>query len=198
MIICHKNKIAYLGVPQTGSTFLHRELSKYDDLFVDNINLKHGRASDAIKLGAKGYEFILFVRNHIECHKSDWGLMKRVSNLGIDHINSVYPEGWKTKCLDFYKENPNSDKWIMSNLEKKRRGSTIFENYTDNNCHTTYLKYENFEQSCKILFDKLEKPLPDLSKKINSSDGMDLSIKKETIKQIIYIYQNEMEKFNYI
>lgn len=118
MVICHKNKIVYIGVPQTGSTFLHNELSKYDDLFIDNSSLKHGRAPDAIKLGAKGYEFILFVRNHIECQKSDWGLMKRVSNLGIDHINSITIKEWKTKCLNFYKENPNSDKWIMSKLEK--------------------------------------------------------------------------------
>ena len=196
MIISYENKIAYIGVPQTGSSFIHAHCRGVDGIFMEENHLKHAKASEAMCRGAMGYEFILFVRNHIDAMKSDWALMNRKAARGEDHLNSLTNEKWREKCLDFYHNKPSIDEFIQSKMINGQQ--RLFTHYVDRECHATYLKYENFKESCEILFGKLKLPVPDLAKRINYTKRTDLEITKETKDKIISNYREEMEMFGYL
>lgn len=197
MIIDHHNKVVYLGVPQTGSTFIHEACKDNKSIFVDSQNLKHSRASTAMRMGAIGYEYMLFVRNHVDCFKSEWNLMKRVANNGINYIDKMQNGEWKNKCLDFYENNPNIDCYINSKLDHKINCEKFLW-YIDIECHATYLKYEKFQESCSILFNKLKMRPPNTDIKINHSQNTKLDIEEKTKQKIISCFEKEMRIFGYI
>jgi len=199
MIISQENKVAYIGIPHTGSTFIHKScydvsrLKVYDDL------LKHGKVSDCLKNGAeKNYKFYLFVRNPIEWVKREWALLHKVASWNdIDYIKKQKETRWKNKCLDFYKNRPSIDNFIISYIDNYYKDS-IFDSFIDDDCEVIYLHYEDFTNSCSILFDSLNVPIPNFSKKVNSSEGIDLTIKKSTEQKIASRFRKDMKKFGYM
>lgn len=194
MIISQENKVAYIGMPHTGSSFIHHHCKNVDSLIVEDNIYKHATVSQCLKLGAEeDYEFFIFVRNPVYWMKSKWGLMNRVT-ANQSYTDRQTCQTWKNQCILFKQTNPATDDYILDLLSD---GNISFSYYVDHPCSITYLKYERFEESCEILFKKLNVPLPDLSKKINSNEGMDLTIKKETEEKIKLYFSQEIKQFGY-
>ena len=197
MIISQKNKIAYIGMPHTGSTLIHNHCKNFQHLIVDDNIYKHASVATCLDLGAQDdYSFFIFVRNPIDWMKSKWAMMHRMTLVDQSYIDKQTCQEWKQRCINFRQENPDIDKFILKLLSGDR--VSVFDRYIDFPCDITYLKYENFKSSCELLFKKLEVPTPDLSKKVNSSDGINLDIKKETEQKIISRFYNDMLKFGYL
>lgn len=197
MIISHENKVVYVGVPHTGSTFIHCYLSRFDDLVVDCDNLKHATCLQSLVFNTKGYEFILFVRNHFEYFASEWSLMDRVSDKSLAYIETFRDEQWKNKCIEFKKEKPCFDSFLQKTLSCRDSNSSLFDFYLSDRTHNTILKYENFDESCQLLFKRLGKTYPVGEPKINKSANKPL-IKDKHKNLIERVYGKEMEKFGYL
>ena len=194
MIISQENKVAYIGMPHTGSSFIHHHCKDVDSLIVEDNIYKHATVSQCLELGAEeDYEFFIFVRNPVCWMKSKWGLMNRVT-ADQSYIDRQTCQEWKNKCISFKETEPNIDDYILCLLSSE---DISFTYYIDYPCSITYLKYERFEESCEILFKKLNVPLPDLSKKINSNEGVNLNIKKETEEKIKLYFSQEIKQFGY-
>jgi len=195
MIIFHKQKIVYIGIPQTASTFIHYHCSNVDDTFYDDNLLKHAKASEATKQGAKDYEYYFFVRNHVSCFESEFALMNRITSKGLNFVNSLKVNSWKNNVLDFYHKKPNINEFVQSKLPKHGQK---FLNYININCKWNALKYEKFDESCKIFFNKVDLPLPDLNKRINNSSDIDHTISFETKQKVTECFYEEMKLFGYL
>ena len=199
MIISQENKVAYIAVPHTGSTFIHKSCHGVNRLKVCDDLLKHGKVSDCLKNGAeKDYRFYLFVRNPVEWIKREWALLYKVASWNdINYIQKQKQTDWKNKCLDFYKNRPSIDSFIINYINNYRKDG-IFDSFIDYECDAIYLHYEDFTNSCSILFEALNVPMPDFSKKINSSEGIDVTIKKSTEQKIVSRFRKDMKKFGYM
>jgi hypothetical protein len=195
MIISQENKVAYIGMPHTGSSFIHHHCKNAGSLMVEDNIYKHATVSQCLELGAEeDYEFFIFVRNPVCWMKSKWGFMKRVT-ASQSYIDRQTCQEWKNQCVLFEQTNPTIDDHILDLLSG---GDISFSYYVDHPCNITYLKYERFKESCETLFKRLNVPLPDLSEKINSNEGIDLTIKRETEEKIKLYFRNEIKKFGYL
>lgn len=197
MIISHQNKIVYIGVPHTGSTFIHSYLSEFDDLFVGDDTLKHATCSQALEFNTKGYEFILFVRNHFEYYVSEWCLMDRVSDRSLTALEAFEDENWRNKCIEFKKEKPCFDSFLHKRLSHRDSNSSLFDFYLSDKTHNIILKYENFDESCRFLFNKLGKTYISNKAKINKSTNKPV-ISDKNKDLIEKVFAEEMEKFGYL
>jgi len=197
MIISQKNKVVYIALPHTGSTLIHNYCKQFDHLIVDDNLYKHASVSTCLGLGAdEDYKFFIFVRNPVDWMKSKWAMMYRMTLVDQSFIDKQTCQEWKDRCISFRQKKPNIDEYILQLASGDK--VSLFDRYVDFPCDITYLKYENFKQSCETLFEKLGIPVPDLNKKVNSSEGINLNIKKETEEKIKSYFSHEIKKFEYL
>lgn len=197
MIISESHRTVYIGFPHTGSTTIHDYCKNFDHLIVDDDIFKHAKVSTVCGLGDYSkYKFYMFIRNPIDWIISKWCMMRRVRKRGLEYIEKQNVKHWRDECLKFYEENPDLNEytdWFMYN--HKKNNTSMFEYYIDQDCDITYLKFEDFRNSCKILFKALGVPEPSKYKRLNQNQYNNIELDNNTKKQLEKLFDQEIKKF---
>lgn len=197
MIISESRKTIYIAFPHTGSTTIHDYCAGFDHLIIDDNALKHATVSQICDLGDyREYKFYMFVRNPIDWIKSKWSMMCRINLIGLKYIEKQNVKQWRDECLELYEKKPNFNEyanWFMFRHEKNN--VSIFEYYIDQDCDITYLKFEDFETSCSVLFKALGIPKPLKYKRLNQTQNNNIKVDNDTEKKLKNFFQEEISKF---
>jgi hypothetical protein len=185
MLCSVKNRVIYLGVPHTASSWAHAQVENTGerlniDIRVHHIE-KHWRASDAIEflVNEKGidrqealsFKVFVVVRHPVTWFASDWALKVREARIIRSHIDegtfsellkkyrSQMPEAhisWKISEVRY--AEMGFDEYLCRSLRFNTNGGkgSLYERFNDNgSLSIEYLKYEDFEQTYTKIFQAL-------------------------------------------
>ena len=195
MIISHKHKFAYIAIPKTGTTSMHRAFSNLDDdtLFIDGCNIPHKVGANkfmrwkhinAITLERQIENFdeyfkFTFVRNPYDRFVS-W-----VYYYGKKKINNLHKYSFKeliSKCPKFVWDTQLS--FVLSKDNK--------------NLMNFVGKFENFQEDLNTICDKIKIPRQKLPHKNKSKHKHYTEYYNDETRQIVAEkFAKDIEYFGY-
>lgn len=197
MILSKNKKVIYIGVPHTGSSFIHLaardvfhrgEIISNTQVFDHTINTKHwpvGKIADHFEIkDIQDYKLLIFTRHPYTYHLSDWNLRAR--------LEATVDECKKMTEAEIKEKYPDNSEWLISkvNADKMNRIDKKWEKFSEylievalNHHYWTYslflryndlylndvewLKFEDFNKSCARVFEAFGYDPPDTSEPFN-------------------------------
>lgn len=227
MLCSVKNKVIYLGVPHTASSWAHHQVEHIGerlniDIRVHHIE-KHWRASDAIEflVNEKGidrqealsFKVFVVVRHPVTWFASDWTLKVREARIIRSHIDEgTFSELLKKYRREFFLSDVRYEDmefneylchslWFHVGISSGLNGDkcSLYERFNDNgSLSIEYLKYEDFEQTYTKIFQALGlDEIPDFNVVLNSGHWEKKDISAESIEKIAKYCKREFEIFEY-
>ena len=174
MIVSIAHKTIYLGVPHTGSSFIHEYIKnelklkphngsyKDEKWLWDNSNMKHATLLDVEKKLIKHKEDIstkwqvfFVLRNGLDSYISKYFLLRRCEQEFLKgYINSI--EEWQIQIENFSKKNMSLDDFILSHKDAiKNHDSACIKCFINADRLNYDLKVFTYENQFEVFFKTL-------------------------------------------
>ena len=217
MIIDKINKVIFLEIPKTGTSFFRHHLRGYnsDDFIVSQDTIRHAgirHTRDYFDLDVNDYKIFLNTR-----HPEDW-LSSEFSEYTTNHL-PYYLKGYGTyetkkhigyrhsffKHKDPYDFNVHLDMLLTDdNFKIPGQQVTItgsiykpFLLIDQELKHVNVLKYEDFQNTVKTVFNAMDKPVPDYTKVVHKTQTKKQRPNRKNRSRINRIFDADFKEFGY-